>query len=103
MDDNRIPLTEMIQSLKEELLEAQIQGKESKLQFALDSVEVELSVAVTKTGTGKGGIKFWVLEAGGEYQKEDSVTHKFTVVLKPGPTGDIVVSTESTGKTAENL
>jgi hypothetical protein len=54
MDDNTIPLSEMIQSLKEELLEAQKQGNQSKLQFALDSVEVELSISVTKTRTGKG-------------------------------------------------
>jgi hypothetical protein len=44
----------MIQSLKEEILEAQKQGNQSKLQFALDSVEVELSISVTKTRTGKG-------------------------------------------------
>ena len=85
--DNKIPLSDMIQTLREELEEAQEQSKKSSVKFSLDSVELELSVAVTKTGTGKGGIKFWVIEAGGEYQKENAMIHKFILKLKPGQGG----------------
>ncbi len=70
MNENRIPLGEMIQELREEIEAAQKQGKSSAFKFAFESLVLELSVVVSQTGTGKGGIKFWVVNAGVEYQKE---------------------------------
>ena len=94
----KIPLSEMIETLREELEEAQKKAKKSDLKFVTESVELELSVAVSKTGTGKGGIKFWVIEAGGEYERTKETTHKFTLKLKPKSQltgGPISVSEES--------
>ena len=79
-----ILLSDMIRSLREELSKAQEEGKDSDFKFSFDSVELELSVVISTTTGGQAGVKFWVVEAGGDYQKENSYTHKFKLLLKPG-------------------
>jgi hypothetical protein len=94
---NEILLSDMIQKLREELETAQQEGKDSDFKFMFESVELELSVVVSNSGTGKAGIKFWVVDAGGEYQKHNSVTHTFKLTLKPGSAGSQVISNARKG------
>lgn len=93
MPDEKISLSEMIQTLRSELETAQKNAKDSPLNLKVDSVELELSVAITNSNSGKGGIKFWVIEAGGETKQEEASTHKFKLTLKPyTDTGDLFVN-----------
>ncbi len=104
MSNQKIPLSEMIQTLREELEAAQKESTKSNLKFETESVELELSVEVSKTASGKGGVKFWVIEAGGEYESQKSSTHKFKVVLKPkskDTNGSFDVSDESYSKASD--
>jgi hypothetical protein len=94
---NDVLLSDMIQKLREELETAQTAGKDSDFKFTFDSVELELSVVVSNSGGGKAGIKFWVVDAGGEYQKHNSVTHTFKLTLKPGSAGSQVISNTKGG------
>jgi hypothetical protein len=95
MENSKISLSTMIQTLREELETAQEQSKNSRFKFRVDSVELELAIEVSKGKSGTGGIQFWVLEAGAEVKKENSHAHKFTLVLKPGSSGPIEVARES--------
>ena len=79
----KILLSEMIQTLRTELEQSEFNASNSNFKFLVDSVELELSVELSKSGEGNTGIKFWVIEAGGKYQQENVSTHKFTLVLKP--------------------
>lgn len=73
-----IGLVEFIQAVKQELVRAQ-QSAGSNPLLKLDDVELEMSVVTTKEASG--GLKFWVIELGGKYDKEQ--THKLTVKLAP--------------------
>ena len=73
-----IGLVEFIQAVKQELVRAQQSAGNNPL-LKLDDVELEMSIVTTKEVSG--GLKFWVIELGGKYDKEQ--THKLTVKLAP--------------------
>ncbi len=83
MTDSEIQLAEMIQLLREELALAESKGKDSDLAFEVQGVELELKVAITKSKNVKTGVKFWVLNAGGEVEKSNATTHIFKLTLNP--------------------
>jgi hypothetical protein len=76
-----IPLAEMIQNLRQELICAQVQAEDQRIRFELEKVELELKVVVARTGKGQGGIKFWVVSAGGEYEKKSETSHTIKLTL----------------------
>ena len=58
-----LELSDVLDQLRANLARAQKKGAGQDLRFSLDDVEVEFQVAVTKEGTGKAGVKFWVINA----------------------------------------
>ena len=78
-----IPLASAIEDLRSELLLALEAGKGEKLHFRLKPIELELQVAITATGSGKGGVKFWVVEFGVEGGGKRETTHKLKLTLEP--------------------
>lgn len=95
-----IPLAEMVQTLRKELARAQGQAKDEKILFELEKVELELKVVVSRTGKGHGGVEFWVVSAGGEYEKkgESSHTIKLTLNTKDSLTLARVMVSEETNE-----
>lgn len=78
-----IGLSQAIETLRLELSEAQASGREGEVRFALETVDLELSVAVTKDANGKVGWK--ILEAGGSVGTERTQTIRLS--LKPLSSG----------------
>ncbi|MBW4674448.1 MAG: hypothetical protein KME52_10630 [Desmonostoc geniculatum HA4340-LM1] len=82
-NENPIGLTELIQKVKQELLASAIPASPNKETdvplFSVDSVELELQVTVKKDV--KGGVKVYVLEAGGAASRDD--VQKVKVTLSP--------------------
>lgn len=78
-----IPLTEMIQTLRNELQAAEQVGRDSTLNFGVESVDIELSVVVGRERGTEGEAKFWVLSLGGSQKASHLVTHKFVLRMKP--------------------
>lgn len=78
-----IPLYEMLQHLREELQTSMAVSKGESLRFRLDTVDLELQVAVTKSATGKGGVKFWVLNADGEVKRDTKEVQTIKLKLTP--------------------
>jgi hypothetical protein len=62
------------------------------LQFPVDGVQLEFHVAVTKTGEGRAGLKFYVLEMGGSgsYAREEIQTVTVTLGAPIDQAGDVV-------------
>lgn len=83
MAEDKLGLEVVIDQLREELLALTRTANDKDFRFALESVEVELHVGVTREGGGNAKAKFWVLEldAGGKYARESTQTIKLT--LKP--------------------
>jgi hypothetical protein len=77
----RLELAETVEALRAELARAAAEGAGTAFQFPVDQVQLEFHVAVTRTGDVKGGVKFWVVEAGGSggYAREE--IQKVTVTL----------------------
>ncbi|MDX8031427.1 trypco2 family protein [Lentzea sp. BCCO 10_0856] len=67
-----IGLKDTIDALRDELLAAMEQARDKGVQFPVTGVQLEFHVGVKKTGEGKAGLKFWVLElgSGGSFARE---------------------------------
>jgi hypothetical protein len=78
--ERNIPLSEMIQTLRQELLVA-VASRDDRLHLRLDSVELELQVVVTRRAGSEAGIKFSVVSAGAKREKGMDMTHTFKLNL----------------------
>jgi hypothetical protein len=78
-----VGLAEAIQSLRLELWEAMVAGTGSDVRFRVDSIELTVETAVTKTVGGKAGIKWWLVEAGGEASRDSAATQTLKLSLSP--------------------
>lgn len=87
-----IGLSQAIETLRQELSDAQASGRDGEVRFALETVDLELSVAVTKDANGKVGWK--IIEAGGSVGTERTQTIRLS--LKP-LSGDAASTKETAG------
>lgn len=87
-----VPIALAIQSLRQELSQAIVEGKEKDLRFELEPVELEFQVEVSwETGgsvEGKGGVKFGVISLGevsakAEANRSQGTTHTIKLTLNP--------------------
>ena len=78
-----VPLAAAIRALRAELMAAWTDAQDKSLRFKVAPVELTLEVAVTWTGTGTAGIKWWLLEAGGEVSREKATTQTIKLTLDP--------------------
>jgi hypothetical protein len=81
-----IPLADMITGLHVQLQEAQERAKNENLRFGVEIVELEATVGVTKDATAKGGVRFWVFEAGASVDLSKVATQriKLSLTVPPG-------------------
>ena len=78
-----IELPELISQLRSALSEAEAEGADAAVVFEVGPVELELSVVVSKEGSGGAKIRFWVLEAGAEGKVAEASTQKVRLTLTP--------------------
>jgi hypothetical protein len=77
--DESIGLAELIYEVKRELLNEDGVDKDPVPLFAVDSIELEVAVSVSREG--KAGVNIQVLNVGGGASREDAQTVRVT--LKP--------------------
>lgn len=82
-DEDRVPLADMIEMLREELQSSIERGAGKQISFDIEKVELELKVAVTNKVKGQAGIAFWVLTAGGGGERSSNSGHTFKLTLLP--------------------
>jgi hypothetical protein len=79
----RIGLKEAIGALRSELSEAILAAAGEDLQFQVPDVSMEFQVEIEKSAGASGGIRFWVVELGGEASRTSTNTHSLNFSLKP--------------------
>jgi hypothetical protein len=60
-----------------------VQAGEEHLRFRPTSIELVLEVAVTTSGKGSAGIRWWLVDAGAELAREVSRTQTVKLTLEP--------------------
>jgi hypothetical protein len=80
-EKNEIGLVEAIEAVRAELTLAVAQNADKEIQFPVDKVDLEFHVGITRTASGTGGIRFWVIELGGNASHESESVHTVKVSL----------------------
>jgi hypothetical protein len=77
----QLELAETVEALRAELAKAAAAGADAEFQFPVAGVQLEFHVGVTKTGEGKAGVRFWVVELGGAASYAQEEIQTVTVTL----------------------
>ncbi|WP_369260426.1 trypco2 family protein [Streptomyces sp. R35] len=77
-----IRLADALKALRNELADASLQSAGQPVRLLVETVDLELQVAVTHAKEGGGGVKFWVLTADGKASASTAVTHTVSLQLK---------------------
>lgn len=78
-----VPLSTAVAALRDELTQAWWDGRDRSLRFKPSPVELTLQVAVTWAGKGKAGVRWWLIELGGEVSRESVNTQTVKLTLEP--------------------
>lgn len=78
-----IELARVIKDLREELEEAVAGAEGAALRFELGTIELEVSVALERSGNAGAKVRFWVVESGAEAAVSSTGTQRITLALKP--------------------
>lgn len=78
-----IELASVIRDLRAELERAVAAGEGAALRFGLGPIELEVSVAVERSGTAGAKVRFWVVEAGADGTIGTTGTQRIKLSLTP--------------------
>jgi hypothetical protein len=84
----RVTLVDALDGLRAELAEAVANAQDHDILFPVDGVEIEFQVGLTRSGEGKAGLRFWVVELGGSLAHADQSVQTLRVRLGPPVTRD---------------
>lgn len=82
-----IELASVIKDLREELEQAIVAAEGAALRFELGSIELELSVALERSGQAGAKVRFWVAESGANAGVATTSTQRITLALQPTMAG----------------
>jgi len=78
-----LELAQVIQELRLELQTAIASGAGEALQFELGAIDLEVAVAVEKSGGPNAKVRFYVFELGGDASLSKSSTQRIRLTLQP--------------------
>ena len=78
-----VGLAEAIEALRAELARAAWSSRHQYLRFKPGPVELTLEAAITSAGKGSAGIRWWLVELGGEVSHESVTTQTLKLTLDP--------------------
>lgn len=78
-----IELASVIRDLRDELERAIVAGTGEALHFELGPIELEVSVAVDRSGAAGAKVRFWVVELGADAALDATSTQRVKLVLQP--------------------
>jgi hypothetical protein len=82
-----IELASVIRDLRDELEQAITSAEGETLRFELGPIELELSVALERTGHAGAKVRFWVVESGVDAAEGTVSTQRINLTLQPTLTG----------------
>jgi hypothetical protein len=83
--DQAIGLAEFVTALRSELKVAQKNAEGEDLKFSVEDIQLEVKVLSERSDKVEGGVKFWVLNAGGEIADKASLAQTLKLQLKLVP------------------
>lgn len=78
-----IELASVIRDLREELEQAVVAAEGEALRFELGTIELQLSVALERTGHAGAKVRFWVVESGADTTVNATSTQLVKLALRP--------------------
>ncbi|MEU1485617.1 trypco2 family protein [Streptomyces sp. NPDC005752] len=84
-----IELASVIRDLRDELEQAIGVAEGAALRFELGTIELEVSVALERSGGAGAKVRFWVVESGAEAKTAHTGTQRITLALKPTLAGSV--------------
>jgi Trypsin-co-occurring domain 2 len=78
-----VGLADAIGALRDELVRAWSSSQQQRLRFKPAPVELTMQAAVTSSGTGWAGIRWWLVELGGEVSRESVMTQTLAAAARP--------------------
>jgi len=78
-----IRVSEAINNLRTELTQAIEEGKDEKVKYKVDAINLELQVEVGHEASAGGGISWWVFSADAKASRTDSRVHTLKLTLQP--------------------
>ncbi|GAA2982580.1 trypco2 family protein [Kitasatospora sp. NPDC058063] len=76
-----IGLADTIRALRQELATAMADGEGSPVRLRVNSVKLDVEVAVTASAEVEGGVKFWVVSGGAKAAGARTATHTVSLEL----------------------
>lgn len=92
-------LVDVIAQLRADLAAAIAEGEKERLRFEVGPVELDLSVTVTRSGTARAGVRFWVVDAGGKGSVSKESVQRLHLTLQPRDTLAAPAADGTPGKT----
>jgi len=83
-----VELYDVIRKVRGDLARAMWEGEDKDLRFRLESVELQLEVAVLKVAKGGAKVKLVVVDADASREKSTTTRHHVKVVLSPRLAGE---------------
>jgi len=85
-DFDDIELADAVEAVRDGLLNAAVRGTGQNLAFEVGEISMEFTVELRRDAKGSGGVKAWVVNAGGEASRGSTRTHKVAFSLTPKDT-----------------
>ncbi|WP_371675949.1 trypco2 family protein [Streptomyces sp. NBC_01276] len=82
-----IELASVIRDLREELGRAIADAEGEALRFELGPIELELTVALERSGQAGAHVRFWVVESGAEAAVSAASAQRVSLALRPALVG----------------
>jgi Trypsin-co-occurring domain 2 len=77
-----VGLSDALIRLRRDLLTARDEGAGQGLRFRFDEpIELVLELATTREGKGSAGVRWWLIDAGGELSRGSAATQRVTMRL----------------------
>jgi len=83
-------LADAVEAVRQGLMAGAVRGADSSVRFEVGEIHMEFAVELRRVRTGRGGVRAWVVEAGGESARTSGRTHTVSFTLRPkdAATGD---------------
>ncbi|MGW5481846.1 trypco2 family protein [Streptomyces sp. NPDC004008] len=95
-----IELADLLKSLRSEISRARMDAAGEDVRFRINSIDMEVNVAVEKSAEANAGVRFWVVSLGGKASAKSAETHVVKLSLTAeSDTGDPIL----TGDDVSNL
>ncbi|MEW2427830.1 trypco2 family protein [Micromonospora sp. NPDC047644] len=86
---DEVELYDVIRKVRGDLARAMWEGEGKDLRFRLESVELELEIAVMKVARGAAKVKLVVVDADAGKERATTTRHHVKVVLSPRLMGEV--------------